>query len=131
MSNRTEESVSNEKVCFICLDNSNNLIEYNHCGLYYVHFSCLNDWNPNECIICRKKIITDLETGNSNNINIETGNSELVNYETRNSENDNNLITILNHRRNNKFKIIHFCITFNFLSCALYLFIQLIIYSNN
>ena len=45
--------------CIICLgeDSSDNLIEYNHCGKYYLHQACLDNWNKNECIICRKKLI--------------------------------------------------------------------------
>ena len=44
--------------CVVCLgeENSNNLIEYNHCGLYHIHKSCLNRWQIDECIICREKI---------------------------------------------------------------------------
>lgn len=45
--------------CIICLgeDSSDNLIEYNHCGKYYLHQACLDKWDKNECIICRKKLI--------------------------------------------------------------------------
>jgi len=47
--------------CVICLgeDSSDNLIEYNHCGKYYLHQECLDKWNKNECIICRKKLIQE------------------------------------------------------------------------
>ena len=53
----------NLQTCCICLEeqtefdieNNNKLIEYNHCGSYYVHYKCLNSWKLNECIICRKK----------------------------------------------------------------------------
>ena len=57
--------------CFVCLEsepspnNNNNLIEYNHCGKYYIHSNCLNistvNINPNECLICRNKIVNDIE----------------------------------------------------------------------
>lgn len=44
--------------CIVCLgeENNNNLIEYNHCGVYHIHKSCLNRWQKDECIICREKI---------------------------------------------------------------------------
>ena len=44
--------------CIVCLE-SNNLIEYDHCGLYYVHEECLDKWEKDECIICRQKIIKE------------------------------------------------------------------------
>ena len=46
--------------CIVCLgeeNDSTNLIEYNHCGLYHIHKECLNRWKQkDECIICREKI---------------------------------------------------------------------------
>ena len=52
---------NNNRICFICLEDDsieeNSLIEYNHCGIYYIHNDCLNNWDPNDCLICRKKII--------------------------------------------------------------------------
>ena len=44
--------------CVVCLgeEDSNELIEYNHCGVYHVHKSCLQRWNKDECIICREEI---------------------------------------------------------------------------
>jgi len=58
-SNESNESNESNKICIICLENDklyyNKLIEYNHCGIYYVHISCLNAWKLNECLICRKK----------------------------------------------------------------------------
>jgi hypothetical protein len=50
------------KVCCICLeeetDNKKNaLIEYKHCGNYYVHNKCLNKWKYDECLICRKNFL--------------------------------------------------------------------------
>ena len=48
----------NETICVICLE-PQGLIEYNHCGKYYIHDKCLNKWNVNDCFICREKIISD------------------------------------------------------------------------
>ena len=42
--------------CIICLEES-NLIEYNHCGKYYVHENCIINWKINDCFICRECII--------------------------------------------------------------------------
>ena len=54
---------SSNRICFICLEedslDDNSLIEYNHCGIYYIHNDCLNNWDPNDCLICRKKIIPE------------------------------------------------------------------------
>ena len=77
----------NEKICLICLENIDDIesvVEYNHCGIYYIHNECLNNWNHNECIICRKKfieIVTSDNENNENNENIENNN---------NSNNSNN-----------------------------------------
>ena len=46
--------------CVICLEEG-NLIKYNHCGKFDIHENCLNKWEFNDCIICRKKIIQDSE----------------------------------------------------------------------
>jgi hypothetical protein len=45
--------------CVMCLneESSEKLITYNHCGLYYIHKSCLEKWKNEECIICREKVI--------------------------------------------------------------------------
>jgi len=59
----------NEKICLICLENINDIekvIEYNHCGIYYIHNECLNNWNHNECIICRKKFVDFIDSSNDN-----------------------------------------------------------------
>lgn len=45
-------------VCLVCLGEGDT-IEYDHCGKYYIHLECLERWNIEECIICRKKIIED------------------------------------------------------------------------
>ena len=42
--------------CVICLEEG-NLIKYNHCGKFDIHQNCLNKWEFNDCIICRKKIL--------------------------------------------------------------------------
>ena len=59
---------SSNRICFICLEedslDDNSLIEYNHCGIYYIHNDCLNNWDPNDCLICRKKIIPEETEGN-------------------------------------------------------------------
>ena len=55
-----------EKCCVICLENeienNDKMIEYNHCGKYYIHSSCLNKWDINDCFICREKIVKEIET---------------------------------------------------------------------
>lgn len=56
-----------EKCCVICLENkiesNDKMIEYNHCGKYYIHSSCLNKWNAiNDCFICREKIVKETVT---------------------------------------------------------------------
>jgi hypothetical protein len=98
-----EEEEEEKSSCIICLENKGKLIEYNHCGLYYVHQECISNWNANDCIICRKKIV-DLYTdgsgsgnGNSNdsasnstNENIE--NIELYNYNHEYRNECNNII---------------------------------------
>ena len=82
------------KQCLICLESDNELIEYNHCGKYYVHNSCLNSWSVNECLICRKKftlMISDhnTESENENIIDIENINNsrELIQRSTINEQN--------------------------------------------
>lgn len=42
-------------VCLVCLGEGDTL-EYNHCGKYYIHLECLERWNIEECIICKKKL---------------------------------------------------------------------------
>lgn len=64
----------NEKICLICLENIDDIekvIEYNHCGIYYIHNECLSSWNHNECIICRKKF-TDIVNNERTDINLTT-----------------------------------------------------------
>jgi len=65
-----------EKCCVICLENeieSNyKMIEYNHCGKYYIHSSCLNKWNIiNDCFICREKIVNETVITPIDNITIQ------------------------------------------------------------
>ncbi len=57
--------------CIVCLgeENNNDLIEYNHCGLYHIHKSCLNRWQKDECIICREKIVIINNSDEDNNFN--------------------------------------------------------------
>ena len=43
-------------VCIFCHENG-NLVEYNHCGNYFVHNKCLYKWYYQEdykCFICKK-----------------------------------------------------------------------------
>ena len=50
--------------CIICLEESDNLIKINHCGIYHIHNSCYKKWlikNENTCIICKKELITRKE----------------------------------------------------------------------
>ena len=51
--------------CIICLETSGKIYEYEHtCGTYKVHKQCITTWlseNNCECLICRKKIITEEE----------------------------------------------------------------------
>lgn len=44
--------------CVVCLEEESidKLIHYNHCGKYYIHSDCLNQWSFNECIICRERL---------------------------------------------------------------------------
>ena len=60
-----------ELCCVICLENEKkkNMIEYNHCGKYYIHSFCLNKWTVNDCFICRQQIIPEIVS--SNNIILE------------------------------------------------------------
>ena len=86
----------NENICLICLENISDeeeVIEYNHCGKYYVHNKCLNNWSENECIICRKKY-TDIVYGNSNENNENNENNE--SNESNESNNQSNINTMIN-----------------------------------
>lgn len=47
--------------CVVCLE-TDNLLVYDHCGLYYVHEECLDLWKKDECIICREKIVIEEKT---------------------------------------------------------------------
>jgi len=45
--------------CIVCLEESDKLININHCGLYYIHNYCYKKWlirNKNTCIICKEPI---------------------------------------------------------------------------
>uniref|UniRef100_A0A6C0LFB5 RING-type domain-containing protein n=1 Tax=viral metagenome TaxID=1070528 RepID=A0A6C0LFB5_9ZZZZ len=92
----------NLQTCCICLEqqtefdieNSNRLIEYNHCGSYYVHNKCLNTWKLNECLICRKNF-NESDNGNDNE-----------------SDNGNDIITILVNQNERCLKIKQFCVSF-------------------
>ena len=82
--------IENSKTCIICLEceiNENPLIEYNHCGIYNIHNSCLNTWDTNECIICRTKFNefseNDIETGIIE-LNLNDNNNNQQSVERRN-----------------------------------------------
>jgi hypothetical protein len=51
--------------CIICLETDGEIYDYEHtCGIYKVHSHCITTWlseNNCECLICRKKIITEEE----------------------------------------------------------------------
>lgn len=57
--------------CVVCLgeENSDNLVSYNHCGLYYIHKECLDRWPNNECIICRERL-PEIDTTSKTGIRI-------------------------------------------------------------
>lgn len=103
--------------CCICLEeqtpydieNDNRLIEYNHCGNYLVHNKCLNGWNLNECLICRKKFYE----------NIEEGNNE-INYENNRENESNTTLVISNNHIIYQKMCINFCFVINFVGLSLY-----------
>ena len=109
--------LENKNSCCICLieetdkdiENNNTLIEYNHCGKYYIHNKCLDKWKYNECIICRKKINDNIE---------ETDNEQSDN------ENLTQYINVVPHRFCNN--IINICIIFTSYNILIY-----ILYINN
>ena len=124
-SNESNESnasnESNDKTCIICLENNNEvLIEYNHCGKYYIHNKCLNEWdNLNECIICRSNLI-DIEQESN-----------------RDSMSENNIVTLIIEPSNNiessddhtrlKKCFLTF-LSFSFFSFSLYIIFEYVIY---
>lgn len=122
--NNINNIITNEKLnlqtCCICLEeqtqfdieNDNKLIEYNHCGSYFVHNKCLDKWKSNECLICRKKI------------------NENFNNQDNNSDSDNDLVTILvdNNDSNLQCKkfFINLFMIINILGIGTYFFYQYI-----
>ena len=109
----------NLQMCCICLEeqtendieNDNRLVEYNHCGSYYVHNKCLNTWKSNECLICRKNF--------SENINVSSNQS---------NDSDNDIITILADQNDRSLHIKQFCVNFcimtNLLGIGLYFLLR-------
>ena len=107
----------NLQTCCICLEeqtqfdieNDNRLIEYNHCGSYYVHNKCLNTWQLNECLICRKKFFENQRNNESNE---------------HNNESDNDIITILVDQNDRslhcKNLFINFCLIINLFGIGLF-----------
>lgn len=109
----------NIQICCICLEeedtqnnieNDNKLVEYNHCGKYYIHNKCLNKWKSNECIICRKNL-------NNNKANNESNleNNDLI-----------RIISIDNDEQILRFRkfYLNFCFMINFLGILLYFFVN-------
>ena len=111
----------NLQTCCICLEeqtefdieNYNRLIEYNHCGSYYVHNKCLDTWKSNECLICRKKI------------NENQSRNQSTNESTNESTTD--IITIMVDPTNRSLHVKQFCFNFciitNLLGIGLYFLI--------
>lgn len=125
----------NEKICLICLENIDDIekvVEYNHCGIYYIHNECLNSWNHNECIICRKKFIDIIESNNANS----SGNSSGTNVTNINTSNESvssattvDIIDVMSnpHTRESyrcRTIICSMCIMFNLLFIGSYLLID-------
>ncbi len=75
-----------EENCIICMDydNSSRIIQYNHCGKYYIHEKCNDKWflKHKSCFICRNKIIDE------ENLNFDNNENENEN-ENENNVNDN------------------------------------------
>ena len=98
--NKDFNEILNYQTCCICLEeetefdieNDNKLVEYNHCGSYYVHNKCLNTWNSNECLICRK------------NFNATS------NQYTNEIANDNDIITTLTVQNDESLNTKQFCL---------------------
>ena len=107
-----------KQTCIICLEeqsendieNNNQLIKYNHCGLYYIHNKCLNNWNSNQCIICRKNLNEITVVSNNNNNNEESDNDIVDIIISRNS--------IIN--RETKIVCINICLMLNIIGFALF-----------
>lgn len=82
-------------ICSFCLESEidkQNIIEYNHCGLYHVHNDCLNKWtkkklNFNKCFICRHDIMESDENKNCDNTNYERLDERIIHI----NEQHNNL----------------------------------------
>lgn len=110
----------NNKSCCICLEeesqsdikDNNRLVEYNHCGIYYVHNKCLNTWNSNECLICRKNF----------NVNDNDNHSDNENH------NLDNIITVLidNDDRSLQYRrcCLNFCFLINIFGIVYYILIN-------
>jgi len=105
--NQNLQEKLNLQTCCICLEkqtefdieNDNILVEYNHCGSYYVHNKCLNEWKSNECLICRKKISENINENSNQNSN-------------SNDESDNDIITILVDQNDRSLHVKQFCVNF-------------------
>lgn len=101
MKTENNDTVVTIKTCCICLEEqesvSDKLIEYNHCGVYYIHNKCLNDWNKNECLICRKKFCKIINENEASQLNVR----EDLNTNANDSSEDNDFISVLIEPNNN------------------------------
>jgi len=97
------------KECIICFkdDIKEKLLEYNHCGKYYIHNNCKNEWfniHKNECFICREKIIIDIDDDVEYN-EVELNNyaiyNDINNYSYNENDNDYDYHNIDNNNNNN------------------------------
>ena len=122
----------NLQTCCICLEeqtefdieNNNKLVEYNHCGSYYVHNKCLNTWKSNECLICRKKF----SENQSNNQSSNQSTNQSTNENSNDNESDNDIITILVDQNDRSLHVKQFCVNFcimtNLFGIGLYFLIR-------
>lgn len=135
----------NLQTCCICLEeqtefdieNYNRLIEYNHCGSYYVHNKCLDTWKLNECLICRKKIYENQSRNQSTNESTNESTNQSTNQSTNEStyestnqsttESTTDIITIMVDPTNRSLHVKQFCFNFciitNLLGIGLYFLI--------
>lgn len=125
--NIIEREVIKESCC-ICLEESDttNLIEYNHCGKYYIHNSCLNIWNSNDCIICRQSYREIIEPTQNNNNRDPSGSQSSV-------ESDSVSILVDNRTTNsdmnqilgvNKYQVFVSCLIINIFGIGLMLLLM-------
>ena len=67
---------SDEIICVICLecnnDNENQILQFDHCGTYYVHQKCQQKWFNlnNTCFICREIFFSTVEDNSESELNL-------------------------------------------------------------